>query len=375
MRIATLSRFMLLCCAVVPGVLAAAEDDWELFAKSTSTAVYFDRASVTETGWYVEYRVRVEYQKDRETRSKKYRYRKAVTQNAAQCDSEKVAVTSVTLLDAAGERVTASSRAPERWHDALREVRTDGIQERLMKYACAIARGENPPAPDPEAMAKRESTRVGAGIVATREGLIVTNHHVVDDCSVISVVDTRRQRFTAKLVASDAEHDLALLKAATTFDETAAFRMDAAVQAGESVTVVGYPLASILGSSEPNVSFGYVSATAGVRGDRSRFQISAPVHKGNSGGPILDQSGNVIGIVSAKLNALAVQKKTGDLPQNISFGVKATVAQAFLESHNVRYRDGAKREKLENTEVASIGKAATVLVACRKPAPVGDKSR
>jgi S1-C subfamily serine protease len=130
--------------------------------------------------------------------------------------------------------------------------------------------------------------------------------------------------------------------------------------------VVGYPLASILGSSEANVAFGYVSATSGLRGDAASFQISAPVHKGNSGGPILDQAGNVTGIVNAKVDALAVQKKTGDLPQNISFGIKAELAQAFLATHGVRHASGAEMRKLENTEVAAIGRAITVLVACRR---------
>jgi hypothetical protein len=89
-------------------------------------------------------------------------------------------------------------------------------------------------------------------------------------------------------------------------------------------------------------------------------------HKGNSGGPILDQAGHVTGIVNAKLDALAVQKRTGDLPQNISFGIKAEVAQLFLEAQNVAHQTGAEKRKLENTEVAAIGRAITVLVACRK---------
>jgi hypothetical protein len=119
-----------------------------------------------------------------------------------------------------------------------------------------------------------------------------------------------------------------------------------------------------------------VSATSGVRGDASRFQISAPVHKGNSGGPILDQSGNVTGIVNAKLNALAVQKSTGDLPQNISFGIKAEVAQLFLEANRVAHQTGAGRRKLENTEVAAIGRAITVLVSCRKEAdPAANRAK
>jgi S1-C subfamily serine protease len=162
-----------------------------------------------------------------------------------------------------------------------------------------------------------------------------------------------------------------LIRASRTFSEVAAFRKGVPLQAGESVTVVGYPLANILGS-EQNVTFGYVTATAGVRGDASTFLISAPIHKGNSGGPILDQSGNVTGIVTSKLNALVVQKRTGDLPQNISFGVKAEVAQLFLDALSVKYQSGGATAKLENTEVAAIGKAITVLVACRKSASATD---
>jgi len=109
-----------------------------------------------------------------------------------------------------------------------------------------------------------------------------------------------------------------------------------------------------------------VSAVGGLRGDATRFQISAPIHKGNSGGPILDQSGQVTGIVTAKLDALAVQKRTGDLPQNISFGVRGEVAQFFLERNHAAFRSGAGGKKLENTEVAAIGRAITVMVACRK---------
>ena len=199
----------------------------------------------------------------------------------------------------------------------------------------------------------------------SRDGAIVTNHHVVEGCSAIVVVDSDKKRATAERIASDPKNDLALIRAKRSFSEVATFRKGVPLQAGESVTVVGYPLASILGS-EPNVAFGYVSAASGLRGDASTFQISAPVHKGNSGGPILDQGGNVTGIVSAKLDALAVQKRTGDLPQNISFGIKAEVAQLFLEAHNVSYHSGAGKRKLENTEVAALGRAITVLVACRR---------
>ena len=352
-----------------------AEDKWELFATSSTTKVYFDRGSVKEAEGYVHYNVRIEYGQARETRDKKYRYRSAVNGQAAQCEASKFAVTSITLFDGAGVRLAGSSRERERWEETLKEVAAGGVQARILQHACALARGENPPTPDLKIQARPAGkTTIGAGIVATRDGMIVTNHHVVDGCSAIVVLDSSKIRTPAERVASDSKNDLALIRASRSFPEVAAFRKGVQLQAGESVTVVGYPLASILGS-EQNVTFGYVSATAGLRGDASTFLISAPVHKGNSGGPILDQSGNVTGIVSSKLNALVVQKRTGDLPQNISFGVKGEVAQTFLEAQNVNFQSSAERRKLENTEVAAIGKAITVLVACRKIPSAADERK
>ena len=343
-----------------------AQETWALFATSKTTKVYFDRGSVKEADGYVHYNLRIVYDATRETRDRKYRYRSAINGLAVRCEAKKFAVTSIALFDEAGARLAGSSMDRERWEGSLKEVTAGGIHARVLQHACALAGGESPPTPQVKAESRPAGkTTTGSGIVATRDGIIVTNHHVVDGCSAIVVLDAHKNRAPAERLASDSKNDLALIRASRKFPEVAAFRKGMPLQAGESVMVIGYPLASILGS-EPNVSLGYVSATAGLRGDASTFQISAPIHKGNSGGPILDRSGNVTGIVSSKLNALAVQKKTGDLPQNISFGVKGEIAQLFLEAQNVGYRSSDAKRKLENTEVAAIGKAITVLVACRK---------
>jgi S1-C subfamily serine protease len=352
----------LLLASLLLAAASAAAQSWQLFATGKTAKVYFDRASVREEDGFVHYRVRIEYGEPRDSRDRRQRYKSSVSAQAAQCDTRKVALTSVALFDDAGKRLTESTRTPERWRQALADAGADGLQARLLQHACALAKGESPGTPAEGAAAK---TAIGAGIVVSPEGLIVTNHHVVQGCASISVLDPQRQRAAATLVGADAANDLALLKAERSFPAAASFRSGVPLQAGESVTVVGFPLASILGF-EPNVTFGYVSAVGGLRGDASRFQISAPIHKGNSGGPILGQDGQVIGIVTAKLDALAVQKRTGDLPQNISFGVRGEVAQAFLEKHAARFATGAGGRKLENTEVAAIGRAVTVLVACRR---------
>lgn len=375
MRSLTIARLLapaLLCLCSGPAM--PAEGTWELFARSATTRIYFDRGSVKKDDGYVHYNIRVEHDAARETRDKKYRYRSAINGQAAECDAGKFAATSITLFDEAGTRIAGSARDRERWGETLKDAAAGGVQARILQHACAIARGENPPAPEVKVEARPAGkTSIGAGIVATRDGMVITNNHVVDGCSAIVVLDSQKNRASAERVATDARNDLALIRVNRSFPEVAAFRKGVQLQAGESVTVVGYPLASILGS-EQNVSFGYVTATAGLRGDASTFLISAPIHRGNSGGPILDQGGNVTGIVTSKLNALAVQKRTGDLPQNISFGVKAEIAQLFLDAQNVSYQSGGAKPKLENTEVAAIGKAITVLVACRRaPSAAADR--
>ena len=106
---------------------------------------------------------------------------------------------------------------------------------------------------------------------------------------------------------------------------------------GESVEAFGYPLADIL-STSGNFSLGNISALSGLGDDSRYLQISAPVQPGNSGGPLLDQRGNLVGVVSSKLNALNVMlQKEGDIPQNVNFAIKASVAATFLQSNNVKF--------------------------------------
>jgi len=362
------TRAVLLVLLFLPAAAALAASppeagaiQWELFARGSTAKVYFDRGSVREANEYVRFRMRIEYSAPRTSRDRRYRYASAISEMAGECSSRRVAIVSAALYDESGLPLRETKRTPERWQEALAPAGTDSVQARLLAHACAIAKGENP---KPPAAQVRARVRIGAGVVVTEDGLVLTNHHVAKDCDAIGVRDDAEHNAKAHVVGVDVANDLALLRAERKFARAASFRRGAPLQAGESVTVVGFPLAPLLGF-EPNVTFGYISAVGGLRGDASRFQISAPIHKGNSGGPILDQAGQVIGIVTAKLNALAVEKRMGDLPQNISFGVKGEVALAFLESHAAAVRQGADGAKLENTQVAAIGRDVTVLVACR----------
>lgn len=149
----------------------------------------------------------------------------------------------------------------------------------------------------------------------------------------------------------------------------------APVRAGEDVTALGYPLRGLLGS-DMSVSVGIVSALAGIRNDTSRLQVSTPVQSGNSGGPLLDASGAVVGVIVSKLNAVAVANAVGDLPQNVNFAIKGELALAFLRSNGVEPRllpDGAKR--LAVPEVVESARRFTHLILCDPKRPAVEARR
>src|SRR4029077_18418126 len=109
---------------------------------------------------------------------------------------------------------------------------------------------------------------------------------------------------------------------------------------GEEIIVIGFPLKGLL-SSAPTITTGIVSSLAGLRDDRTRFQISAPVQPGNSGGPVLDKSGNVVGMVVSKLNVLRIARMTGDIPQNVNFAIPVSILTSVLDANSVKYQVGA----------------------------------
>jgi S1-C subfamily serine protease len=124
----------------------------------------------------------------------------------------------------------------------------------------------------------------------------------------------------------------------------------------------------VLGT-RPTVGFGHVSSTTGIRDNPTQMQISVPIQRGNSGGPVLDQAGNVIGVVVSKLDALTIAKRVGDLPQNVNFAIRGEVLRGFLEKNQIDFTASSETARLENTDIAAHGASVTVRVRCvRVPA-------
>ena len=189
----------------------------------------------------------------------------------------------------------------------------------------------------------------------------MTNNHVVDNCKTITVLPAGAEATTAHIVARDKANDLALLKTAVKPTEIPALRSQ--MRVGESVSVFGFPLSGLL-STSGNFTMGIVTATAGIADDTRFGQISAPVQPGNSGGPLIDKYGNVIGVIVSKLDALNVAAATKDIPQNVNFAIKSSIAIKFMESNLIFPSAAPKTIELPSEAIADLARRFTVQVSC-----------
>ena len=132
---------------------------------------------------------------------------------------------------------------------------------------------------------------------------------------------------------------------------------------GEDVLVAGYPYGELF-SNSIKVTKGIVSSNKGMGDDSGQFQMDAAVQPGNSGGPIYDENGNIVGVVISQLNKLKVAKAIGSLPENVNFGIKASTVRQFLTSAGLPTKWSNRTERKSTKELAQIAKNQTVMVVC-----------
>ena len=204
----------------------------------------------------------------------------------------------------------------------------------------------------------------GTGFFVTEDGSLLTCYHVVQDAARIAV-RTKSGTFAATLVKADKANDVALLKVA---GKSSALPVapSRGVKLGESVFTIGFPNIELQGFA-PKLTKGEISSLTGVQDDPREFQISVAVQPGNSGGPLVDQYGNVVGIVAARLADVATLETTGSLPQNVNYAVKSSVLNVLLESlpeisAKLVEPNPAKDRKFEDVEKEAESAVALVLV-------------
>lgn len=211
---------------------------------------------------------------------------------------------------------------------------------------------------------KPAKPKSGTGFVVSANGHIVTNHHVIDGCSDLKGNLTGEAAMVLRVVSSDANNDLALLQAPSTatFKEFARIR-DRSIRSGDSVVAIGFPFHGLL-TSDFTVTTGIVSSLSGMRNDSRFLQISAPVQPGNSGGPLFDTTGQIVGVVTGKLDGLRVAVATGSIPENINFAIKTGALRDFLDNSVVPYQTAEPKGELKTTDIAGNARAYTMLISC-----------
>ncbi|HEY3901858.1 MAG TPA: tetratricopeptide repeat-containing serine protease family protein [Chthoniobacter sp.] len=172
-------------------------------------------------------------------------------------------------------------------------------------------------------------TASGTGFFITSDGFVLTNAHVVKDGNEFKLM-TRAGVIAAHVVKVDPANDIALLKAEGHFAPLPVIS-SRAVRLGNTVATVGFPDPQLQGFS-PKLSKGEIAALSGSSDDARYFQISVPLQPGNSGGALVDERGNVVGIVSAKLNFRTALASSGELPENVNYAVKSSYLLGFLEA-------------------------------------------
>lgn len=206
----------------------------------------------------------------------------------------------------------------------------------------------------------------GSGFVVSNSGYVLTNYHVVEGCSALKLGSSGDMN-KATIFAKDENNDLAVLRSAVGRQTALSLREGRTIRPADQIILIGFPLTGTqLLSTSANISMGSVSALAGPNDDSRWLQISAPIQPGNSGGPVLDLSGNVVGIVVATLNAAAMFKSEGIIPQNINFAIKGNVIKDFLDAKGVPYETARSETKIESSDVAAKGARSTVLIECYK---------
>ena len=239
-----------------------------------------------------------------------------------------------------------------------------------------------PKNPPPKKSLQPKTVSTGSGFFVSRSGHVITNQHVVGDCKKVTVGDNAQKQVTADVLETDRRDDLALLKISSlkmASVETKSLIQKLGVKIvplasdgllrsedvdlGEKVLVAGYPYGEMF-SNTIKVTGGMVSANRGLGNDTGQFQMDAAVQPGNSGGPIYDENGNIVGVVVAQLNKLKVAKAIGSLPENVNFGIKASTVRQFLTSAGLPTKWSNRTKRKSTKELAQIAKKQTVMVVC-----------
>ena len=208
---------------------------------------------------------------------------------------------------------------------------------------------------------KDELLGSGSGFVVNAKGYAITNYHVVEDCNAVSVW-SGDDNLATLLVTADPTNDLAILRICHQFSSHAKFRNRRdPIKQGEEIISYGFPIPRTL-SWEPKINKGMVNALE-VGNDYRRIQHSAPTHPGNSGGPLFDITGAVIGVAVKTFKKEAADEMK-IIAQNINVGIKANQVTDFLQAKRIDFTESDDGGAASTIEIADLANEFTVMILC-----------
>ena len=197
----------------------------------------------------------------------------------------------------------------------------------------------------------------GSGFFINQNGVIATNYHVVKNSNLIKIRTSDNNHFTAKVILSDKTNDIAILKPKRAFQAKKWFMLDKYKNnsIGDDIHVIGYPLSFVLGA-DVRVTKGIISSDVGIKSDLNRFQMSASIQPGNSGGPIINKNNLVVGIATSRLSDSYLLKYMDTIPQNINFGVKSNRILELFSNEDKQHllKDKTTITSLEDAVLATV---------------------
>lgn len=206
--------------------------------------------------------------------------------------------------------------------------------------------------PDPDDN-KIVAASSGTGFYVSNTGHIISNHHVVEGCNTVKLT-FKGKEVTADVLAVDKMNDLAILKADITPSKVYSVATEDASLL-EDIIIAGYPLGKKV-SAAIKTSKGSITALAGYGDNYSEFQTDAALNQGNSGGPIMNQKGNVVGVAVANYG-----KEVG--VESFNFGIKSSTLKTFANANGLKFLPPNNRD-LSNKDLGQLITEATIYLEC-----------
>lgn len=231
--------------------------------------------------------------------------------------------------------------------------------ERINRQNSALGTGGFNDSQSPKSIDKKGKSS-GTGFIISDNGHILTNSHVVRGTTEIEV-ELNGSKFPAKILEEDKHNDIALLKIEK--NNTSFINLNQNnIKKGTTVCALGYPLVNLQGK-ELKATFGNVNSLSGFKGDPRYYQMDSAIQPGNSGGPLLDKSGNVIGIVTAKLTQMASLKTSGSFNQNVNYALKISYVIPLLKKHNIRVNASKISNISEEDMIEKTSKSVVFIIS------------